>query len=98
MLLREENIRLKCDSHKAVDLGALIDQLRLRAAQVDAADTADEAWAVLSEYLLLRENVLQAGTEIETAITAIARRFPVLRDHAAAGPSGVAGTSVAIAA
>ena len=98
MLLREENVRLKSERHRRFDAGALIEQLRLRAATIDRAETADDAWAALSEYLLLRENVAQAGTEIEAAIAVIGKRFPVLLDYANPDPSALPGGSVAMAA
>ncbi len=98
LLLREENVRLKSERHRRFDVGTLIDQLRLRAAEIDRAETVDEAWAALSEYFLLRENLVQAGTEIETAIAAVGKRFPGLLDHGTLGAVALASESVAVAA
>jgi len=79
-LLREENIRLKTERHRPFDVGTLIDQLRLRSDSDDRIDSADEAWAVLGDYLRVRENLAQANVEIEAAIAAIEERLGVVLD------------------
>jgi len=42
----------------------------------DAADTLDEAWAVLSDSLVVREQLNQACVEVKIAIDAIKMRRP----------------------
>jgi hypothetical protein len=41
----------------------------------DAADTLDEAWAVLSDSLVVREQLNQACVEVKIAIDAIKMRL-----------------------
>ena len=76
ILLREENVRLKSERHRPFDVGTMIDQLRLRAGELDRAETIDEAWSALGQYLLLRENLAQADSEVQSAIAALGERFP----------------------
>ncbi len=98
ILLREENVRLKSERHRPFDVGTMIDQLRLRAGELDRAETIDEAWSALGQYLLLRENLAQADSEVQSAIAALGERFPGLLDHTPAGRIGLASASVAVAA
>jgi len=44
----------------------------------DAADMADEAWAVLSESLVIREQLSYACAEVKIAIDAIRARLDLL--------------------
>jgi hypothetical protein len=44
----------------------------------DAADMADEAWAVLSESLVIREQLTYACAEVKVAIDAIRARLDLL--------------------
>jgi hypothetical protein len=44
----------------------------------DAADMADEAWAVLSESLVIREQLSYACAEVKVAIDAIRARLDLL--------------------
>ena len=98
MLMREENVRLKSERHRPFDVGTLIDQLRLRTAEIDRAQTPDDALSLLGEYLLLRENLAQADVEIEAAITAIGERYPVLAAHVTPRQATPAANAVAMAA
>jgi hypothetical protein len=75
MLLREENARLKADRHRPSDLGTLIDQLRLVAAQKGEAEMIDEGWTLVSESLSIREGLEQACLEIQAAIEAVQERL-----------------------
>jgi len=60
---------------------------------LDAADTLDEAWAVLSESLVIREQLNQACVEVKGAIDAIKMRLDRLAlkmlEHEAAPPHPV---------
>ncbi|MBV9000302.1 MAG: hypothetical protein JO304_14665, partial [Solirubrobacterales bacterium] len=71
LLLREENARLKADRHRPVDLGVIIEYLRLIGRQRAIPETDEDAWAVLSECHVLREALAQASIEIELAISAL---------------------------
>lgn len=75
MLLREENARLKVGRHRASDIGTMIDQFRLLAADKGEPEMLDEAWTVLTECAVIREGLEQACNEIETAISAVHRRL-----------------------
>jgi hypothetical protein len=75
MLLREENARLKEARHRPPDVGTLIDRLRLIAEQKGESETLDEAWTLLSECLVIREELVQACTEIGAAIGVVHERL-----------------------
>jgi hypothetical protein len=47
-------------------------------AALDAADALDEAWAVLSESMVIREQLSQACSEVKLAIDAIKSRLDQL--------------------
>jgi hypothetical protein len=94
MLLREENMRLLSDRHRPFDLGTLIDQLRLRMGAIREVTSDDEAWSLLGEYLLLRENLDLAMAELDAAIGHVRARLP----FGAHEPETSSGVSVADAA
>jgi hypothetical protein len=81
MLLREQNMRLLSDRHRPFDLGMLLEQLRLRLSATDNTTSSDEAWAMLSEFLLLGENLQQASDELEAAIRLMRARLGVGRSE-----------------
>jgi hypothetical protein len=97
MLLREQNMRLLSDRHRPFDLGTLIDQLRLRGSTFQVT-TDDDAWALLGEYLLLRENLDLIMAEIDAAIGHVRARLPVGLPQPALKRRTSSGTSVADAA
>jgi len=71
LLLREENARLKADRHRPVDLGSVIECLRLLAGQPADPETVEDAWATLSDCHVVREALAQASIELEAAIFAL---------------------------
>lgn len=93
-LLREQNMRLLSDRHRPFDLGTLIDQLRLRMGATCQDTSDDEAWALLGEYLLLRENLDMAIAELDAVIGNVRAQLPVGLSQ----PITSSGTSVADAA
>jgi hypothetical protein len=97
MLLREQNMRLQSDRHRPFDLGTLIEQLRLRM-DPGHATSNDEAWALLGEYLLLRENLDLASAELDVAIGRVRARLAVGLPELALEQAVSAGSAVADAA
>ena len=80
MLLREENLRLKAERHRPLDLGALIEGLRAMA-EVDVwPETTDDGWTTLSDCLVLREGLRQAALELEATIQAIKGNLAIVDD------------------
>lgn len=77
ILLREQIMRLQSDRRRPFDLGTLIDQLRIRTSATDDIDSNDDAWALLGEYHMLRENLDLARTELDVAIVRIRSRLAV---------------------
>ncbi len=77
MLLREENARLKAGRHRPSDVGTMIDELRLVAAE-EEGDLLDDAWSLLSECLVIREGLSQACVEIENAVGSVRQRLATL--------------------
>jgi hypothetical protein len=77
MLLREENARLKAGRHRPSDVGTMIDELRLVAAE-EEGDLLDDAWSLLSECLVIREGLAQACVEIENAVGSVRQRLATL--------------------
>ncbi|MBV8998828.1 MAG: hypothetical protein JO304_07200 [Solirubrobacterales bacterium] len=71
LLLREENARLKADRHRPVDLGVIIEYLRLIGSQRARPETDEDAWGALSDCHVIREALAQASIEIELAISAL---------------------------
>ncbi|MGA2926072.1 MAG: hypothetical protein ABSG43_08770, partial [Solirubrobacteraceae bacterium] len=98
MLLREESVRLKSDRHRPLDVGTVIDQLRVRAEERERGQTVDEAFTMLSQYLLLRENLTQASVEVDVAIAATRARLADVLDDDKVRPITSASASVAEAA
>jgi hypothetical protein len=79
LLLREENARLKAERHRPPDVGGMIEQLRRLAADQGEEGTPDDAWSLLTECLLIREELDQACIEIKAAIEAVHTRLRRLR-------------------
>ena len=75
LLLREENARLKADRHRPVDLGTLIEYLRLLGKQPANPATVEDAWRMLSDCHVVREALAQASVEIEATISALAEQL-----------------------
>ena len=98
MLLREQNMRLLSDRQRPFDVGTLIDQLRLRTGATDQMTSDDEAWALLCEYLLLRENLDLVIAELDAAIGHVRARLPFGLPQAALERGSSSDTSVADAA
>lgn len=98
MLLREQNLRLLSDRHRPFDLGTLIDQLRHRMGASCEVTSDDEAWALLGEYLLLRENLDMVIAELDAAIGHVRAQLPFGVPQPALKPGTSSGTSVADAA
>ena len=71
LLLREEIARLKADRHRPVDLGTVIEYLRLIGQPPANPETVDDAWSMLSDCHVVREALAQASIEIEAAIAAL---------------------------
>jgi hypothetical protein len=78
MLLREENARLKAARHQPPSTGTAIDRVRLLAAASADGDMVDDASALLSDCLMIREGLDQACAEIQGAITAVRERLSAL--------------------
>jgi hypothetical protein len=74
MLLREENARLKGERHRPSDVGTLIDQLRLLAAEAGHGQ-AGETWDVVSESLAICAELEQALSELQAAVAGVQRRL-----------------------
>lgn len=78
MLLREENARLKSARHRPASTGTAIDRVRML---TDAdGDTVDDAVAILSECLAIREGLEQTCTEVQAAMEAVRRRLALLTE------------------
>jgi len=75
MLLREENARLKAQSHRPSDVDTLVEHMRRLGAEKGDAEIVDEAWTLLSECLVIREGLEQACAEIQGAIGAVQGRL-----------------------
>ncbi len=78
MLLREENARLKAARHQPPSTGSAIDRVRLLSASTANDDLLDDASALLSECLMIREGLDQACAEIQSAISAVRERLLAL--------------------
>lgn len=78
MLLREENARLKAARHQPPSTGTAIDHVRLLAAATPDGDMLDDASALLSDALMIREGLDQACAEIQSAIRAVRERLSAL--------------------
>ena len=97
-LLREQNLRLLSDRHRPFDLGTLIDQLRLRMDAACQVTSDDQAWALLGEYLLLRENLDLVTAQLDAVIGHVRAQLPFGLPQPALEPGTTSGTSVADAA
>ena len=75
MLLREENARLKGARHQPAGAGSAIDRIRLLNSQASGAATADDAWALLTDCLVIREGLDQVCVEMQQAISTIQERL-----------------------
>ena len=75
MLLREENARLKGARHQPAGAGSAIDRIRLLNSQASGAATADDAWALLTDCLVIREGLEQVCVEMQQAISTIQERL-----------------------
>lgn len=75
LLLREENARLKAERHRPPDVGTMIAQMRRIAVDQGEDELSDEAWSLLSECLVIREELSQACTEIKAAMSAVQERL-----------------------
>ncbi|MFL5864068.1 MAG: hypothetical protein ACJ780_25405 [Solirubrobacteraceae bacterium] len=80
MLLREENLRLKAEQHRPLDLGGLIEGLRVMAEVDVCPETTDDGWTTLSDCLVLREGLRQAALELEATIKAIKGNLAIVDD------------------
>jgi hypothetical protein len=78
-LLREENARLKAERYRPPDVGTMIDQLRRIAEEQGDERLSDNAWSLLTECLLIREELGQACIEIKAAIDAVQTRLGKLQ-------------------
>ncbi|MGH2856143.1 MAG: hypothetical protein ACRDMJ_01515 [Solirubrobacteraceae bacterium] len=88
MLLHEENARLKSARHRPSDFGSAIDRARVLSladaqaeaeAEADAdAERLDDAWAVLSECMAIREGLDQVCAELQGAIETVRERLSTL--------------------
>jgi chromosome condensin MukBEF ATPase and DNA-binding subunit MukB len=83
MLLREENARLKSTYHRPMDVGTLIEHLRLLAEPESHVRSVDDAWKALSDCFMQREALRQAGAELDRAIAALESRVTVIGDDSA---------------
>jgi hypothetical protein len=75
MLLREENARLKGARHQPAGAGSAIDRIRLLNSQASGAATADDAWGLLTDCLVIREGLEQVCVEMQQAISTIQERL-----------------------
>ena len=89
LLLREENARLKAERHRPPDVGMMIDHLRQIADQRGEDELADDVWSLLSECMVIREELSQACVEIKAAMTAVQEHLARLATAAAAIGGGV---------
>ncbi len=71
LLLREENARLKAERHRPRDVGTMIQHLRRIADEHGEDELSDEVWSLLSECMVIREELDQACIEIKAAMTAV---------------------------
>jgi hypothetical protein len=74
-LLREENARLKAERYRPPDIGTMIDQLRRIAGEQGDERLSDNTWSLLTECLLIREELGQACIEIKAAIDTVQTRL-----------------------
>jgi hypothetical protein len=89
MLLREENARLKGARHQPAGAGSAIDRIRLLNSQASDAATADDAWGLLTDCLVIREGLEQVCVEMQQAISTIQERLAGLTvSFEAARPTG----------
>ena len=75
MLLREENARLKAARHEPAGAGSAIDRIRLLNSEASGAATADDAWGLLTDCLVIREGLEQVCVEMQQAISVIQERL-----------------------
>lgn len=75
LLLREENARLKADLHRPTDVGTMTAMMRRTAAEQGEDELSDEVWSLLSDCLVIQEELTQACEEIKTAMTAVQQRL-----------------------
>jgi hypothetical protein len=78
MLLREENARLKAARYQPSSPGTAIDRVRLLASPESDGELLDDAWALLSDCLTIREGLDQAAAEVQAAMTAVRNRLSML--------------------
>ena len=75
LLLREENARLKAERHRPPDVGTMIAQMRRIALEQGEEELSDEAWSLMSECLVMREELNQACIEIKAAMSSLQDRL-----------------------
>lgn len=75
LLLREENARLKAELHRPSDVGTMIASMRRTAAEQGEDELSDEPWGLLSDSLVIQEELTQACEEIKTAMSAVQQRL-----------------------
>jgi hypothetical protein len=78
MLLREENARLKAERHRPAGVGAMVDRLRVIAADQEEDQAVQDVWGLLGECLTIHEGLYRACGEVQTAITAVEKRLTQL--------------------
>ena len=71
MLLREENAMLKAERHRRVDVGMLIEDMRFVAARHGQHQPLDDAHSVLTECLLIREELERVCADVQAAIATL---------------------------
>lgn len=97
LLLREENARLKADRHRPADVGTMIAQMRRMAVEQGEDELSDEAWSLLSECLVIREELNQACIEIRAAMSAIQKRLGRLTIAIEGANPGLPHTAISLA-
>jgi hypothetical protein len=75
MLLREENARLKSARHQPASPGSVIDRVRVLGTPATDAEDLDNAWALLSDCMRIREGLDEACLEIQSAIDSVRDRL-----------------------
>ena len=89
MLLREENARLKAARYQPPSAGSAIDRVRLLTSPEHEGEMLDDAWALLSDCLAIREGLDQVCVEIQSAMASVRDRLSALTVSIESATEGV---------
>ena len=79
-LLQDENAYLKAERQRGPDSARVVDELRALSGAIGEGDSsADEAWHVLVELLVIREGLLEVCQQIVPAMVAVERRLSAMK-------------------